>query len=242
MDLNMTGRSLIIPAVSTAPVVPALHSNGVAGASHRYVTKRATYADGDTFAMLEDVIAAKNLAPTSNDAVVMKAHVESSIVMARQVLGTQDNIALENGTIDMGTAYSFSAVFRVPDVTSTVLQLDSSSLTRAGNGNYQYGGGSGTAAVTPGSQTNGWVVAVGTVDFGSGVATLSINSVTATNGSAVTASSQTDRIIIGQKNATDRISDRDYVELNTWPFLLSTQQKADALAAMRAAYSFVPQT
>lgn len=232
------GTGIIIPRASAAPVVSPIHSAGVAGASHRYLSKLATYADTQAFPTLPDLVGAANL---NADPGLWTSHVESSTVMARQGAGTDAaNNAMRNSAIDLGATFSFVSVFRVPDASSTILTLDGFALTRAGNGNYTLGGGAGTAASTAGTQTNGWVVAIGVCQLPA--PTLIVNSVAEVTGSGVTASSQTDRIYMGQHATTARTSPRDHVELTIWPFAFTTQQKADALAAMRSAYSFVPQT
>lgn len=240
----MTTFALVVPRAGTGPVVDPLHSAGVAGASHRYVPNREGYADAATFAALHDLIGSANLTITGATT-DMKARSEVAdpvnLVVARQnAASTVSVLEGAGGAFDLGAAFSVAVVFKSPaNATTTITTLDGYSISRAANGSYTWGGNGTNNHSTGGTQTNGWCVAIA----GGGTTTFfQLNGVDVASAGTAPPSSQTDRIYLGQRSASARTQPLDFAEVITWPFTFTAPQKAAALAAMRAKYSFVPQS
>lgn len=238
----MSTFALVVPRSGIGPIVEPLHSAGVAGANHRYVPDREGYADGVTFAALHDLIGSANLVVSAGTTDV-KGHGEVAtpvnVITARQLAASTVSV-LENGSVDLGAVWSAALVFKSPAAaTTTLATLDGYTISRAGNASYTFGGSGVNNHTTAGAQTNGWCVALvggGTTSF------FQLNGVDVASAGTAPQGSQTDRIYLGQRSATARTQPIDFAELITWPFSLSAPQKAAALAAMRAKYSFVPQS
>ena len=232
----MTGLGIVIPRAATGPIVDPVHSAGVAGASHRWITGEEDYADGEMFATLHDLIGSANLV---NTVATLTAREESQTTLARLAPGN-DVTRLANTTVDLGDVFSFCLVARIPSVNVNIGVFDGLVLTRLTNGGYRL---AGAGSLDTGSgQTGGWAVLMGGVGAGFTGEFFTVNNVTAA-GDITAFGSQTNRVNLGPGSGgtQTRTDPHDYAELITWPFLLTTQQRADALAAMRAAYPFVPQ-
>lgn len=240
----MTGLGIVIDRAGTGPIVDPLYSLGVAGMTHRYEPYRTDYADGATFALLPDLIGSANLVVSAGTTDV-KAKAETAdpvnLMVARQnAASTVSVLEGAGGAFDLGTVWSAAIVFKSPAVaTTTLATLDGYTISRAGNGSYTFGGNGTNNHATAGAQTNGWCVALvggGTTSF------FQLNGVDVTSAGTAPAGSQTDRIYLGQRSATARTQPLDFAMLGTWGFSLSAPQKATVLAALRAKFSFVPQS
>lgn len=246
------GTAVIVRSPDAGPPASPYHYPGVDGADHRWIPAYADYDPGEILATLPDLVGDRNLALSNPAITVLTAEAESTsgLLVARWAAEAVPTLAalIQNTAVDMPSAgFSFVAVIKLPDGSSGLVNVDGFSITRAGNKNYTLGGGGGTAATTAGAQTDGWAVCIASVQEtapGSGLYTpkLTVNSLGEVTGSNATRASQKDRVTLGQNNTTARASAREVAEVTTWPFALNLTQKAAVLAAMRAKWSFVPQS
>lgn len=239
------GTAIIVPGASDGTVLIPLHSNAVTGANHRYATLLDVYAVDSLYPTIHDAIGSADLTAITTPANLVAAQ-QGGFNVARLLAAPTTAVATQflNSGVDVDVTtpgkLSFSAVMKVPNANSTVINVDGFNISRAGNKNYSMGG-SGAGPTTAGAQTDEWAVFMAVVDT-TGTSILSVNGVEVTSTAVTAPGTQNTRILWGAADTRVRALDSFLAEINTWPFMLSVQQRADHLAAMRAAYPFVPQS
>lgn len=231
----MPGIRIRIPQTTgpIGPVVPAdLHSNGVPGATHRYVTYPLPTADGSPVAALYDAIGAAHLLPVGTTLPVIATTV-SGVKVAQL---PANSLAGLQTTIDLGQDFTIAALLSVGSNNQPIF-ADGYKFGRGGDTNFSaYGGATGTtAAGLMGPGLNGFVIvffnhtAANTNAFGYKKAA---DSALPTN-TTTPNSAWADMLAL---KGTGSTADARLIELNTWPTALTWAQMGDHETALRAKY------
>lgn len=227
------GTILNISGPGTGPVDP--HTNGVAGATHRWIPSLTTLADGVTFPSIEDVIGTLDLTP-------------STAASPPGRVATQDGfkrVRFDNGhggkyfaPQQITGAFTFAAVMKSTALSLNAFVADGYRLQRATGGYMLAGdngsGGSGLKALTG---TDNTVVIMGMANGTS--SRVRLNDTVSTDAGTITGPSATydGQIYFGPDNSGINAGTFvDVLEANFWPFILDTTQQAAHVAAMRAHY------
>lgn len=237
----MAGLGIVISRTGpgTGPIIPTpLHGNGVAGATHRYVPERLALATGAEISSVPDLIGTANLALVAGAGSTPVVAETSGQKYLEFVAGaTARTLA---GTADMGAAFSWATVLRATDKSIMNLVVDGYRTGVVGNDSWALYGYTGSATgYSIGVARSGDFVVV----FGVGAGTdsrLGVNAAITANAGTVTgpAPSDADRLQWGSGPfAVTAGTKQDIVEQNIWPFVLTADQRAAHIAAMKAKWT-----
>lgn len=239
----MAGIGIPIPRTGpgTGPFLPApLHDNGVAGATHRYVPERMNLATGAEVSSIPDLIGSATLSAVGLSTNVLPVIAATGGQKYMEMVPGANNKALENTSVDLGSTFTFATVVRSAGGNGTGMSLNADGYTirRAGNNTWQLDGYSGTATVgiNGPALTSDFVVLFGLCDGAN--TRLGVNaSITANAGSITGPIAGLNNVLrwgLPTTTTPTAGTQHDYVEMNTWPFLLDATQRAAHVAAMKA--------
>jgi len=238
LTINRTGPG-------TGPILPvALHSNGVGGASHRYVPERLNLATGAPITKVPDLIGTYDLTQVS-------AGTYSPIVGET---GGQRYLKwgyagptkyLQNIAADLGTVFTFATLIRMSVAASPLaLYADGYKARVYGNGQWGLEGGNGAgAAGVLGYMARPSAFALLTAVCDGANSKLQIDGTTLTPTTAtIVGADPTNNDVLrwGYPVASSTLvspEEHAIVEQNIWPFALTADQRAAHYAAMRAKWT-----
>lgn len=214
----------------------ALHDNGVAGATHRYVPSVLALSSGTAASTLPDSIGSATLAAVGTSAGNPTVTAEGAGQVLSFVSTTGKSM---NATTTVATPFTVALVVKSTATAYNIAVVDGYRIQRASNGSWALAGGASdgsTALVTlPGSDN--YVVIFGVCNGSS--SQLAVNgTVTSSAGSIVgPGAGLSGKIQLGpQVSGASLIN---IAEANIWPFALTAAQQAAHITAMKARYAFI---
>jgi len=243
----MAGIGIVIPRTGpgTGPVLPTpLHSNGVAGATHRYVPERMNLTTGATVTTVPDLIGSAPLVAVGTSTSYPLIGATGGQQYVKWPTGVANRTLRATG-VDLGSTFTFATVLRASDTSFMSIVADGYDTTIRPSGAFQLNAFTSTStagAVTGGPDVrNKFVVIFGIASGAASRLAVSTNAYVSADAGTIagpsTVTSVVDTVAWGSGFTPTAGSEQNVVEGNVWPFALDATQRAAHVAAMVAKWS-----